>query len=592
MRPAAEWRERLRGVTVPSELERVATRENDFTLRFRGVFLHSRYNPREEATRLIDSAALDPARPVLVLGLGLGYHVAELCARGFEVAVLEPEPAVARFAFEGPVASTEFLLGVGALEDATSGEVFAAFAARAPQVFVHPPTARLNPEYVEIAQARITQMALSGRRLSIAVVGPMYGGSLPIAGYLERAFRKLGHRVLYVDHSPAYALYAQMDKGIRSRKAVEQLGAMLLNVLSQSTYAQVAEFAPEVCIVLAQAPVGPEFPGRLAKDGILTAYWYVENWRHMPYWRTVAPQYDAFFHIQPGEFERLLDETGCRHHAHIPTGCDPEVHRPVALTDDERVRYGCDVSFAGAGYYNRNLMLAGLTDFDLKIWGVEWTARELQPFVQKPGERFGAEDFARIAVASKINLNLHSSTSHPGIDPESDAVNPRVFEAAACGGFQLCDPCRGLERFFDFETELPVYRSLEELREKIRYYLAHPDERKRIAQRARERALREHTYVHRAQAMIEFLIERHGARMLAKGVRVQRPMTEMAERVGRDTELGAYLSTLPPDEVFVLDNIAPHLPAICQERTRPQAIFGYLTELFQTTNQLIARKGR
>ena len=64
---------------------------------------------------------------------------------------------------------------------------------------------------------------------------------------------------------------------------------------------------------------------------LVTAFWFVENWRHMRYWDQIAPAYDAFFHIQPGEFEAKLDAIGCAHHAFVQTGCDPALHRPVTL---------------------------------------------------------------------------------------------------------------------------------------------------------------------------------------------------------------------------------------------------------------------
>ena len=38
--------------------------------------------------------------------------------------------------------------------------------------------------------------------------------------------------------------------------------------------------------------------------------------------------------------------------------------------------------------------------------------------------------------------------------------------------------------------------------ELIRYYLARPDARKRIAEAARKRVLKEHTYAHRLQNLI------------------------------------------------------------------------------------------
>src|SRR5690606_1768021 len=124
-----------------------------------------------------------------------------------------------------------------------------------------------------------------------------------------------------------------------------------------------------------------------------------------------------------------------------------EIHKPVELDPDEQATYACDISFAGAPYLNRVQMFQALTDYNFKIWGPDWPGRELHKLVQRPGERFTPEMFAKIVAGSKINLNLHSSAAHEGIDPGCDAINPRVFEIAACGGFQLCDPAIGLEDF-------------------------------------------------------------------------------------------------------------------------------------------------
>ena len=488
MKPAREWMKELAGLEPDARLELMAGRTGETTLKIDNTFLHSRYSPREEAARLIDSAALDLTRPVLVVGIGLGYHVQELLGRNVNVAVIEPDPGVAKLALEGPLKDADVLLGVGDLDAIIASPAFQHFAQSIAQPLVHPPTARLHPEYCEQAVALATQAALGAQRLRIAVVGPMYGGSLPIAGYLERAFRSLGHVTRLVDNSVAWDLYQATTQQVKNKHASNQLGDMLAHFLGEWSYARTAEFAPDICIVLAQAPVNRNFPVRMAQEGVVTAFWYVENWRHLPYWKDIAPLYDSFFHIQPGEFERMLTQIGCPNHAYIQTGCDPEVHKPVELTAEEIAEFGCDISFAGAGYYNRIQTFKGLTDYNFKIWGVDWHANELIPLLCRREERFTPETFAKVVAGSKININLHSSALHEGVDPKCDAVNPRVFEIAACGGFQLCDPCIGLDTLYDFDSEVPVYRNLSELRKQIDYFLAHPDERAQWAERARARA--------------------------------------------------------------------------------------------------------
>ncbi len=587
MKLAEEW-----GSALPknSAHELSTTKTGKPTLTINGLLLHSRYDPEQEAARLVDSANLDPGRPVLVVGMGLGYHVAELLRRGHEVAVTEPDAEVAGLALEHGASREGYLLHVGEAASLPSDAAFQEFARRDAQLMLHPPTAKLHPGYVEAVEGAKSAALLAGQRLNIAIVGPMYGGSLPIAGYLERAFASLGHRTLLVDNSAGWPVYEEMSRTVDSAQAKGQLGNILTHYLSEWTYARVAEFDPEICIVLAQGPVADNFPYRLAQQGILTAFWYVENWRHMPYWQEVARHYDAFFHIQPGEFEEKLDAVGCKHHAFIQTGCDPELHRPASLSGAEKREFSCDLSFAGAGYYNRLQVFKGLTDLNFKIWGVEWGERELAHLVQGGERRFDSETFMKICAGSKINLNLHSSATHDGVDPGCDALNPRVFEIAAAGAFQVCDPCKGLADHFS-EDEVPTYRSLAELREKVAYYLAHPEERTACAKRARERALAEHTYAHRAQAMLDFLFARHGARILKKGVRVQRSVGEMAARLPEGDPLRDWLRSLPADTPFTREALKEKIQLEYERRTYPEHVFNYIIEVFNFADGLLREKG-
>jgi len=579
MRPADAWKTELGGTPDRDDVRIIEARSGKPTLKVGQVLLHSRYDPEREAAQLVDSAGLDPSRPVLVIGLGLGYHVRELLARGFEAAAVEPDAAVARRALEGPLGEAAFPLGIGEVEAVAASEAFRSLARRMPQVLIHPPTARLHPRYVDALRAALAREAFSGVRFSVAVVGPMYGGSLPISRYLADAFRALGHRTLAVDNAEGWPLYEAVTGSVEHARAKAQLGQMVTNLLGEWTYARVAEFNPEICIVLAQAPVRSNFAARLAESGTVSAFWFVENWRHMPYWKQVALEYDYFFHIQPGEFDALLEAIGCKHHAFVQTGCDPAVHRPAELTAEERAEFGCDLSFAGAGYYNRNRLFRGLTDYDFKIWGVNWTERALARLVQRRDQRFSPEEFMKIVAASKINLNLHSSNRREGVDPACDAINPRVFEIAAAGGFQLCDPCVGLEDHFDFETELPTFTNLAELRARIDYFLAHPDDRKAIARAARDRALRDHTYERRAQQMLDLILERHGARLLKRGVRVQRSSKEIMERVGADSDLGKYLALWPPDALFTYDSLRAMQDQRVGEDLYAARVFHYLREV-------------
>jgi len=158
----------------------------------------------------------------------------------------------------------------------------------------------------------------------------------------------------------------------------------------------------------------------------------------------------------------------------------------------------------GAGYYNRRNFFQGLLDFDLKMWGSDWQGcPALNSVLQRDGARISTEESVKIFNASTINLNLHSSPYHEGVNPHGDYVNPRTFELAACGAFQLVDHRALLPDLFRVGEEVVCFATLAEARQLISYYLTHADERHAIAARARARALKDHTYEQRMQEMLE-----------------------------------------------------------------------------------------
>lgn len=63
----------------------------------KSLFIHSKYNPYEEAERLLDGYPIDSTRHVFFYGMGLGYHIEVFVKRFPEVkyTVLEPFPEIA-----------------------------------------------------------------------------------------------------------------------------------------------------------------------------------------------------------------------------------------------------------------------------------------------------------------------------------------------------------------------------------------------------------------------------------------------------------------------------------------------------------------
>lgn len=346
--------------------------------------------------------------------------------------------------------------------------------------------------------------------LRILVVLPMYGGSLPIGRYCASALSGLGHSVRVFEAPLLHPAFTGL-RGLGLAPAqTAQLENSFLQVVSQAVWAQVQAQEPHLVLALAQAPIGRSLLQRLRRSGVRTAMWFVEDHEVFDYWKAYAPLYDVFAVIQKEPFLSMLSGIGQGNALYLPLAAQPDFHKPLELTEQEKREYGADIGFLGAGYPNRRLAFRQLVGRDFKIWGSDWDGESLlAPHVQRGGARISADESVKIYNATRVNLNLHSSLGTAELVSKGDFVNPRTFELACMGAFQLVDRRALMPELFA-QDELATFGTLEEFYAAIEYFLAHPDERHAFAARARERVLRDHTYAQRMAALLGFVEQRLG----------------------------------------------------------------------------------
>lgn len=344
----------------------------------------------------------------------------------------------------------------------------------------------------------------SNQQLRILVVLPLYGGSLPIGHYCVTALRDLGHRAEAFMSPDFYSAFTALENIQIPVERQYYLENSFLQVVSQAILAKVEAFEPDLVLGMAQAPLTHQALKRLRKDNIPTAMWFMEDHRLFTYWKSFAPYYDYFAVIQKDPLLAELTELGVTAF-YLPLAALPQVHLPLELSSAEKHRFGADISFMGSGYPNRREAFRELTRLNFKIWGTEWENDHLlAPLVQQGGTRISPEDAVKIYNASKINLNLHSSINPETLVTGGDFVNPRTFELAACRAFQLVDERTLLPELFNAD-ELATFSSMDDLKEKIDYYLSHEDERMALARRGQERVLKDHTYQQRMASLLDFI---------------------------------------------------------------------------------------
>lgn len=194
-------------------------------------------------------------------------------------------------------------------------------------------------------------------------------------------------------------------------------------------------------------------------------------------------------------------ELGAKHMQCLPyVAIDPDFHYPKPKTDIPNT-YLCEVGFVGTLvpdnlYSERVAALEALSDFDLGIWSVHDMPSSLKKYHR--GYALG-DEMMQVLSSVKISLNVHGDFMRYG-------GNMRLFETAALSTFQIVDNRPGIKTWFTPEKHLVIFNDLDDLREKVGYYLNHDAERQQIAEASRQHVLAHHTYDQRL-VQVERLLE-------------------------------------------------------------------------------------
>jgi spore maturation protein CgeB len=528
------------------------------------ISLHSNYSPIKEAEDNVSRYYLENNQKPVVYGLGYGYHVLEILKRYRSKEVLVIEPLMTIFqSFMENIDLEAFIPNIKFIIASSPPKIVASNQITNWKKFEHQASKHISGEYFyKLDNAIEVSSFLSSNNLRILIINPYYGGSLPTANYCKQALNSMGHFAESVDCENFAEGFFSIKRITKNKANESVLASQFTHFMGQFIAAKAADFKPDLIISIAQAPLTPESISNLKKLNIPIAFWFVEDFRTIKYWKDVAPFYDYFFTLQRGEFTDELLSIGGHNPYYLPQGCLPSLHKEINLSSNDVNQYSADISFMGAGYYNRVQSFTRLLSHDFKIWGTEWSLNsQVGRLVQNKNKRVDPSDIVKIYNAGKINLNLHSSKFHEGVNPVGDFVNPRTFEIAACGGFQLVDERSELGELMEPGIEVITFNSIDNLCEKIEYFLVHEDEAKLIASRGKKRVLDEHTIQHRMEEMLVhiFTDNLHSLKERIKSID-RDPVSYYIDNIGKTSQLGIYLEQFRGLKEFsiktMVDNIS------------------------------------
>jgi spore maturation protein CgeB len=230
---------------------------------------------------------------------------------------------------------------------------------------------------------------------------------------------------------------------------------------------------------------------------ILPRYTISRGFKFNYYEKANLSEYDAFFSNSKGSIPDI-EQMGARNISALYWGIDPDLASPVEIEQD------IDVSFFGYGSDLREEWMEKLITIpsrempDVRFavagggFGIDLGKAELMGDLSYSQWRY-------FACRSKINLNI-TRWSHTSVYASSSS---RPFELASFGSCIVSQPYNGIEEWFEPGSELLIANSSGEAINIYRTLLSSPEKRRELAEKARLRVLKEHTYKHRAGQLIK-----------------------------------------------------------------------------------------
>ncbi len=282
---------------------------------------------------------------------------------------------------------------------------------------------------------------------------------------------------------------------------------------------------------------------KIGSMGITTINWYCNAAHQFHLIEELAPAYD--YCLVP-EKARLEDyrQIGANP-IYCQEAANPMIYRPFDVPQE------FDVTFVGQAYGERPAHIRHLLDagIDARVWGPGWhkytdglgslhilakraihsattalsrrlgaalcgrlesgyrqlpqsasdeSIKALRDGIKIPASQVGGilsdEEMIRMYSRSKINLGFSTCGTLNEYEERIVHIRLRDFEVPMSGGFYMVEYMKELEQFFEIGKEIVCYEGVDDMVEKIQFYLKHEQERKAIARAGRERCLQDHTW--------------------------------------------------------------------------------------------------
>jgi hypothetical protein len=212
-----------------------------------------------------------------------------------------------------------------------------------------------------------------------------------------------------------------------------------------------------------------------------------QQYKNHPYMH----QLDYFFTVDKKMAEWLCDNTSTKG-VFLPAG----IVTSQIYTANPKSEMTADVTFIGAKQYHE--------EWPYRPQLINWLQKNYPGFVLWGRDGRGQvrqQDMNHAYASAKIAIGdtLCPDFTYPYY------LSDRIFNMTGAGAFTIHPYIEGIGDLFELDKEIVTYPygRFDRLKEKIDYYLEHPEEREAIAKAGQARTLKDHTYRHRMQTIID-----------------------------------------------------------------------------------------
>lgn len=325
---------------------------------------------------------------------------------------------------------------------------------------------------------------------------------------LKRAFAENGAQIIYLDDRKNYFIPGLLRGRLiwKITRRIPYIRKQSNELLNEKIMELCRQHRPDFLFTGKGMNIKASTISKVKSMGIKTVTWFMENTYQKVYFNWFSNNYQNYDYVFTNDsymFENFFNKSSAKL-CNISMTINPDYYKVQSLSKKDIAKYSCDVCFVGAFDNRREKILGKIKEIEglnLKIFGWKrWKKSVLAPLYHGP---LNLEGMAKLYRCAKICLNVNGVGANAG--PVLNGVSLKTFEIPASGGFQLSDYRKDVDSLFKAGEEVEIYRSDEELIDKIKFYLDNEEARNKIAGAGHKRVLADHTLVKRVKDILTFI---------------------------------------------------------------------------------------